>query len=282
MEANKILQAPLIDVIFDGRNKEYGAYELRRHYNLRLLWGLAGVAVITAGLFGADSIARRAPRPVKQQFKVVDVQLENVKEPQHNEPLPPPPPPPPPAAAPKVAITKFTPPKIVRDNEVREDEKPPEQAKLNDTKIGVINQEGVKDEGVSAPPVPVSAVGNGVVEAPKPKVVEDYDKTFTKVEIESEYPGGAAAWMRYLNKNFRYPDEAINNEIQGTVVVQFIVDKEGNVSNVEAVSGPEAGGLRQEAIRVIVHSGKWIPAIQNGRNVKSYKKQPVQFKLMTS
>jgi len=279
MEADKILQAPLIDVIFDGRNKAYGAYELRRHYNLRLLWGLAGVAVITAGLFGADYIVRRSPKPVKQQFMVVDVQLEDVKEPQHNEP-PPPPPPPPPAATAKVEITRFTPPKIVRDNEVKEDEKPPEQEKLNDTKIGVINQEGVKDEGVVAPPV--SAAGNGVVEVPKPKVVEDYDRTFTKVEIESEYPGGTAAWMRYLNKNFRYPEDAINNEIQGTVVVQFIVDKEGNVSNVEAVSGPEAGGLRQEAIRVIVHSGKWIPAIQNGRNVKSYKKQPVQFKLMTS
>jgi protein TonB len=279
MEANKILQAPLIDVIFDGRNKAYGAYELRRHYPLRLLSGLAGVAVITCGMFGADYLARRSPQPAKQQFMVVDVQLEDVKEPQHNEP-PPPPPPPPPATVAKVEITKFTPPKIVRDNEVKEDEKPPEQEKLNDTKIGVINQEGVKDEGVVAPPV--SSQGNGVVEAPKPKEVEDYDRTFTKVEIESQYPGGTSAWMRYLNKNFRYPEDAITNEIQGTVIVQFIVDKEGNVSEVAAVSGPESGGLRQEAVRVIEHSGKWIPAIQNGRNVKSYKKQPVQFKLMTS
>ncbi|HVU94176.1 MAG TPA: TonB family protein [Puia sp.] len=278
MEANKILESSLIDVIFEGRNKAYGAYELRRHYPQRLLLSLAGVAVITGALFGVDYIARRSPAPVKQQFMVVDVQLEDVKEAQHNEP--PPPPPPPKQVMAKVEITKFTPPKIVRDNEVKEDERPPEQEKLNETRIGVINQEGVKDEGVTAPPV--SATGNGVVEAPKPKNVEDYDRTFTKVEIESEYPGGTAAWMRYLNKNFRYPEDAINNEIQGTVVVQFIVDKEGNVSNVEAVSGPETGGLRQEAIRVIERSGKWVPAIQNGRNVKSYKKQPVQFKLMTS
>jgi protein TonB len=138
----------------------------------------------------------------------------------------------------------------------------------------------VKDEGVTAPPV--SSQGNGVVEAPKPKLVEDYDRIFTKVEIESEYPGGTAAWMRYLNKNFRYPDDAINNEIQGTVIVQFIVDRDGNVSEVAAVSGPETGGLRQEAVRVIEHSGKWVPAIQNCRTVKSYKKQPVQFKLITS
>jgi protein TonB len=277
MEANKILDASLLDVIFDGRNKAYGAYELRRHYNRRLMLSIAGVAIITGGLFAADYIARRTPAPVKQQFMVVDVQLEDVKEMKHDEP-PPPPPPPPKEVIAKVEMTKFTPPKIVRDNEVKEDEKPPEQEKLNDTRIGVINQEGVKDEGVIAPPV--SSGGNGVVEAPKQKYVEDYERTFTNVEIESEYPGGTPAWMRYLNKNFRYPEDAINNEIEGTVIVQFIVDKEGAVSDVEAVSGPEMGGLRQEAIRVIQHSGKWIPAIQNGRNVKSYKKQPVQFKLM--
>ena len=69
----------------------------------------------------------------------------------------------------------------------------------------------------------------------------------------------------------------MNNEIQGTVVVQFIVDKEGNVSDVEAISGPNE--LREEAVRVIKKSGKWTPAIQNGRQVKSYKKQPIKFRL---
>jgi len=136
--------------------------------------------------------------------------------------------------------------------------------------------EGVKDDGITAPPV--SDAGKGVVEAPK-KDETDYDGTFTKVEIESNYPGGIPAWQRYLNKNLHYPDEAQNNSIEGTVVVQFIVDKEGNVSDVAAVSGPEQGGLREEAVRVIKRSGKWIPAVQNGRQVKSYKKQPVGFKL---
>jgi protein TonB len=173
-------------------------------------------------------------------------------------------------------MAKFTPPKIVPDKEVKPEEKPPEQEKLEDTKIGTVNQEGVKDDGIAAPPV--SDAGKGVVEAPK-KDDEDYDKTFTKVEIESEFPGGAAAWLRYLNKNLRYPDDAVNNEIQGTVVVQFIVDKEGNVSDVQAISGPDNGGLREEAVRVIKKSGKWTPAVQNGRQVKSYKKQPIVFKL---
>ena len=90
--------------------------------------------------------------------------------------------------------------------------------------------------------------------------------------IEAEYPGGAAAWQRFLNKNLRYPEEAIDNEIQGSVVVQFVVDEEGNVSDVEAASGPQA--LSAEAVRVIKKSGKWTPAIQNGRYVKSIKRQP--------
>ena len=210
----------------------------------------------------------------KNQMVVQDVQLEEVKQEKKDEPPPPPPPPKP--EPPKVEITKFTPPKIVKDEEVKEDEKPPEVEKLEETKIGTINQEGIKDEGIVAPPV--SDEGKGVVEAPK-KEEEDWDKTFTKVEIESEYPGGASAWQRYLNKNLRYPQEAIDAEVQGTVVVQFIVDKGGNVSDVEAISGPKE--LRDEAVRVIKKSGSWTPAVQNGRQVKSYKKQPIVFRLET-
>ena len=277
MEADKILKSDLLDIIFDRRNKEYGAYQLRKGYNLRLLTSIAVVGALTGTLFGAQFIADHMPHHTtsKQTFAVLDVQLEEVKEEKKAE-LPPPPPPKAPVQ--KVAMTRFTPPKIVKDNEVREDEKPPELTKLEETKIGAINQEGVKDEGIVAPPTTGDG-GKGVVEAPKRGDGEDYNRLFTKVEIESEYPGGFPAWLRYLNKNFRYPEDALANEIQGTVMVQFIVDKDGAVSDVEAVSGPELGGLRAEAVRVIKQSGKWIPAIQNGRQVKSYKKQPVIFKL---
>ncbi|MDR3715765.1 MAG: TonB family protein [Puia sp.] len=272
MEVNKILNADILDIIFEGRNKEYGAYELRKTYNKRLTKALIAVAALLLLLFLGYLLSNLDTGKKKAAMVVQDVQLEEVKEEKKNEP---PPPPPPKVEPPKVEIAKFTPPKIVPDDKVKEDEKPPEQDKLEDTKIGTVNQEGVKDEGITAPPV--SDAGKGVVEAPKDN--EDYDKTFTKVEIESEYPGGAPQWLRYLTKNMRYPDEAVNNEIQGTVVVQFIVDKEGNVSDVQAISGPETGGLREEAIRVIKKSGKWTPAVQNGRQVKSYKKQPIVFKL---
>lgn len=275
MEVNKILSADVLDIIFEGRNKEYGAYELRKSYNRRLTIALVTTAVLIALLFLGYILANTISASNKKDMVVQDVQLEDVKtEEAKNEPPPPPPPKPP--EPPKVEMAKFTPPKIVKDEEVKEDEKPPEIEKLEDTKIGTVNQEGIKDEGITAPPVQDD--GKGVVEAPK-KDDEDYDKTFTKVEIESEYPGGQAAWMRYLGKSLKYPQEAIDNEVQGTIVVQFIVDKEGNVSDVEAVSGAQE--LRDEAIRVIKKSGKWTPAVQNGRQVKSYKKQPIVFKLET-
>jgi len=279
MEANKVLHSSILDIVFDGRNKEYGAYDLRKNYNKRLLVALSAMMGVTALLFVIFFVVQNNGGTKKEVLMVKDVQLEQVVEEKKNEPLPPPPPPPK-APLQKIEITRFTPPKIVKDNEVKEEDKPPVQEKLEDTRIGTINQEGVKDEGITAPPV--TDAGKGVVEAPKPKPVEDYEKVFVKVEIESEYPGGPAAWLRYLNKNFHYPDEGLNNEIQGVVMVQFIVDKDGNVSDVQAVSGPEEGGLRDEAMRVIRKSGGWIPAIQNGRKVKSYKRQPVIFKIASA
>lgn len=276
MEVNKILTADYLDIIFEGRNKEYGAYELRKTYSKRMITALvATLALLALLLIGYIISNVISANRDKKEMVVNDVQLEEVKqEEKKNEPPPPPPPPKP--EPPKVEMAKFTPPKIVKDEEVKEDEKPPEVEKLEDTKIGSINQEGIKDEGIVAPPV--SDEGKGVVEAPK-KEEEDWDKTFTKVEIESEYPGGTSAWARYLNKTLQYPQDAIDNEVQGQVVVQFIVDKEGNVSDVQAVSGPDE--LKKEAERVIKKSGKWTPAEQNGRKVKSYKKQPITFRLET-
>jgi periplasmic protein TonB len=102
---------------------------------------------------------------------------------------------------------------------------------------------------------------------------------FSKVEIESDFPGGQAAWVRFLQSNLHYPKKAMRKNIEGDVVVQFIIDKDGTVSNIKAIRGPDEGGLKEEAERVITISGKWIPAVQNGRPVKSYKKQPIFFRL---
>src|SRR5450432_1992025 len=268
MEINKILSADILDIIFDGRNKDYGAYDLRKTYNKRITTSLLVMGGLVLALVAGYLINNYQGAGKKAAVVVQDVQLEDIKEEKKNEP---PPPPPPPKEPPKVEMAKFTPPKIVKDEEVKAEEKPPEVEKLEDTKIGNANQEGIKDDNLTAPP-PDS---KGVVEAPKDNT--DYDKTFTKVEIESEYPGGIAAWLRYLNKNLVYPEEASSAEIQGQVVVQFVVDKEGVVSDVEALSGPKE--LQDAAVRVIRKSGAWKPAIQNGRKVKSIKRQPINFKL---
>ncbi|HTE10393.1 MAG TPA: N-acetylmuramoyl-L-alanine amidase [Chitinophagaceae bacterium] len=100
---------------------------------------------------------------------------------------------------------------------------------------------------------------------------------FTKVEIEPDYPGGQAGWIEYLTKNLKYPQDAIKKEVQGTVVIQFIVDQQGKISDVKAISGPEI--LRAASIKVIKESGVWLSAMQNGKKVKAYKRQPITYKL---
>ncbi|MFT3825537.1 MAG: TonB family protein [Chitinophagaceae bacterium] len=103
-------------------------------------------------------------------------------------------------------------------------------------------------------------------------------KTFTKIEVESEFKGGAGSWRSFLEKNIRYPDRALSAEKQGTVHVWFVVDKEGNVSDATIFISVEYS-LDEEALRIINRSPRWTPAIQNGRQVRSYKRQPIMFGL---
>lgn len=264
MEANKIMNADFLDILFEGRNKEYGAYELRRTYNRRIVIAISVMVAVCVLVF-LSSILANDNDADKNKIIVQDVQLEDIKKEPEKKIEPPPPPPPPKVEPPKVEITKFTPPKIVKDEEVKEP--PPPQEKLEETKIGTINQEGKKDEGFVAPPV--EEKGTGVVEAPK-KVEEDYDKVFTKVEKEAKFPGGPEAWRRYLERNLNANVAAEDGAPTGnyTVKVQFIVDKGGNISNVSAIEVPKAcPSCGPEAVKIIKKGPKWEAAVQNGRNV---------------
>ena len=278
MDANKILGADLVDLIFDGRNKSYGAYELRTGYNKRLRNALLLTVAFALLILLLSFISSLDLGSKKGQVQIKEVQLEEIKQ---DEPLEPPPPPPPkPPEPPKVEMAKFTPPKVVKDEDVKEDEKPPEVEKLEDTKIGNVNQEGAKDEGIVAPPVESS-----VIDAPK----DDYDKIFTKVEIDAEFPGGTNGWTRYVTREIeRNIDELQDDGRSGTVVVLFIVDNQGAVSEVRALPCGEAGvgnclppnsKLAEIAVNAIRKGPKWKPAVQNGRNVKAYRRQPVTFQL---
>lgn len=104
------------------------------------------------------------------------------------------------------------------------------------------------------------------------------DKIYTRVAIESEFPGGATAWLKFLNSHLAYPNKAVRKKIEGTVLLQFIVDKEGNLSNLYVLSGDSV--LAEAALKAMSKSPKWIPATLNGKPVKSYKKQPIVFKLV--
>ncbi len=273
MEKNNILQADFLDILFEGRNKEYGAYDLRKTYNRRMRIALTATALMCLLLLGGYLLAGTIGNTRVAMF-VTDKELSRVDIPE-KQPEPPPVEPPKQTPPPVETIKNLT-PRIVKDEQVKEEDMPPPVEDLEDAKIGSINQQGIADDGIVAPPVETE--GKGIVEAPK-KEEEDYEKVFVSVQIESEYAEGKAAWERFLNKNLRYPQEAADQEIQGDVYVQFLVDTEGNISNVEAISGPDE--LRAEAVRVIRKSGKWTAAIQNGRKVKSWKKQPIKFRIAT-
>lgn len=149
-----------------------------------------------------------------------------------------------------------------------------EVEKLEDTKIGTINQEGTKDEGIVAPPV--ESKGTGVVEAPKQE--EDYDKVFTVVQNPAEFPGGQSAWGKYLERNLNRDLPVENGAPPGkyTVIVSFIVSKDGSISDVTAENDP-GYGTKAEAMRVITKGPKWKPAVQNGRNVIYRNRQSITF-----
>lgn len=105
------------------------------------------------------------------------------------------------------------------------------------------------------------------------------DSIYTSENLDrgADFEGGNQGWMMYLMRNLTYPLAAQNRQITGTVVVQFVVDKKGKVSEVMAISGPEM--LQKEGIRLIKHSPRWIPAMKDGEKVRSYKTQQIIFKL---
>lgn len=268
METDKILSADILDILFEGKNKEYGAYELRKTYNKRITMALIITAAIAMLIFVGSVIAKNINNNDTKQLEVKDLTLEEVKTP---EPPKPPPPPPPKLPPPPVQTIQFTPPKIVKDQEVI---KPPvENEKLEEAKIAVKTVEGIKDVGIVAPP---QEEKSQVIEAPK-AVAVDEDKVFTKVEIEASFPGGEGGWTRYVTKAIQGNiDELTEAGESGTCRVRFIVSKDGSVSDVVATT-MKGSKLAEIAVNAIRKGPKWTPAQQNGRQVNAYREQPVTF-----
>jgi periplasmic protein TonB len=273
METNKILSADILDIVFEGRNKDYGAYELRKTYNKRIGRALLITAAIALLALGGSLLASALDSDKNNKINTQELTIQDLKQEEKKEPPPPPPPPPPKQEPPKVEMKQFTPPVIKKDEEV--EKPPPPQEELKEVKIAEVDQEGVKDENIVTPTV--IDEGKQIVEEKKE---DDENKIFDKVEIEASFPGGPSKWIRYLETNCNAQVANDNGAPEGTytTVIQFVVDKEGNVSDVRALT-KHGYGMEEEAMRVIKKGPRWNPAVQNGRQVKAYRKQPITFQV---
>ncbi len=269
MEANKILQADILDIIFEDRNKAYGAYELRKSYSQRLTKALIITGSFLLLIFLGTLLTNFINDNSKKDIDVVDTQMAEIKP--ENTPPPPPPPPPVPPPPPEIKQVQFVPPVIKKDEEVKPDEKIEEIKEDQAISTKTVETENT-NQVVQAP---VEDKGTQVVEAPKG---DDENKIFTKVEVEADFPGGDAAWRRYLQNNLNADAPVENGAPDGTytVIVRFIVSKDGSISDVQAETN-FGYGMEAEAVKAIKKGPKWKPANQNGRAVNAYRRQPITF-----
>lgn len=245
-------------VVFQGRNVEYGAYELRTNYNKRVMIILLSVFLFALLLFGLKKFMDRPKtEEVKEALKVEQIDL-TPPPPIEEQPPPPPPPPPPPM----VEMVKFTPP-VIKDDAV-EEEPQKLQEEVKETNVGTKDQEGEKD----VPVVPTEETGPG----------EKAPEIFTVVEEMPEFPGGPMEMMKYIQKNIQYPAMAREAGISGKCFLKFVVNGDGTISDSQILKGvPGCPECDKEAMRVVKSMPKWKAGKQNGRSVPVYFNLPINF-----
>jgi periplasmic protein TonB len=248
-------------VVFEGRNQVYGAYDLRHNYNKRVTLIIAGMIGFSFVLFGVKKFMDRPQtEEIKESIKVEQIDL-TPPPPVEEQPPPPPPPPPPPM----VEMVKFVPP-VIKDDAV-EEEPQKLQEDVKDVNVDVKDQDGDKD--IVAPPTEVS----GPAEPAAPEI-------FTIVEEQAEFPGGNSAMMKYIQSNMVYPAMAREAGISGKCFLKFVVNENGDISDVTILKGvPGCGDCDKEAIRVVKSMPKWKAAKMTGKAVKCYFNLPFNFKV---
>ncbi len=272
MDNAQLATASLNDIVFEGRNKNYGAFELRRIYGRNVTRALIVGAALLALLVFIPAIAKMMEdRKPKEVLNLKENVLMDAPPLDETKPPPPPPPPEaPPPPPPKLTTVKFTPPVVKKDEEVKKEEVP-DQEELKDKTVATVTVKGNTDApDLSA----LSGEGNKVVE----EVVEA--KVYTYVEQMPALPGGGgmAAIVAAIQKNFRYPAVDLRNQVEGRVFASFTVDENGDVSDVKIVKGL-TGTVDAETIRSIKSLPKFIPGKQNGRAVKVSFTVPVTLKI---
>ncbi len=270
-----------IDLIFEGKNKNFGAYTLRkasakRHNRAMLVILVVLFIVALLGLLANTVLQKNDARPEDQvEQALIDYTTEDVEDDEPEEPeqqrveeqLP--------EALPvEILITVIaTELAIVRDEEVVEEIKSQDELKDTDTAVGTTDF----DKGTDDLNVVREHKNEVIVEEKKPEPVDD-NKVFDVVEQKPQFPGGEAALLKYVAEHIRYPAMAQENNIQGRVVVQFVVTKTGAVGEVKVVRGKDPD-LDKEAVRVVKSLPKFVPGKMNGHAVNVWYTLPIQFKL---
>ena len=267
MDISKILKSDYLDILFEGRNKTYGGYELRKKYPTRARNATIGTLLI-AGLIASGPIIASALKDRTEKKEVVSMKEVKLMEPPPIEPNKPKPPPPPPAPpAPSRPTVKFTPPVIKPNEEVKEDVKPPDEKKAE--VAGLETKAGSVDASELAPPSNGNE-GTGIVEAPKEEI-------FKYVSQMPEFSDGDVnAW---LSRHTNYPSSARDNNIEGRVIVTFVVNETGAINAIEIGRSSGNSALDNEAKRVVGSMPAWKPGKNNGKEVKVQFSLPITFKL---
>lgn len=268
------------DLIFEGRNKEYGAYKLRTQTGKRNFKAIITIAILAALciiLFyikaGYDAYQAAHAKnenvteisalnqPKKKEAKVErKVQVEEKKE----------------VVKEVKSSIKFTAPVIKKDADVKPDEemKTQDQIMQTNTAIGALDVKGNSDQGEILK-VTQRVETEPVKAEPKPEVE---NKVFDVVEQMPSFPGGPSALMQYLSSNIKYPVVAQENGVQGRVVVSFVVERDGSITDVQVARSVDPS-LDREAQRVVRNMPRWIPGKQNGQAVRVKYNVPVAFRL---
>ncbi len=274
------------DLIFEGKNKEFGAYQMRkksdRRHNLALIWTLVGLSLVLLGGWAwsaysdykAEEAAKQAELEALEQAKLAE--LEASEEPDEPEPEPEnlmqDEPEQVEALKEEILNTeKFTEFIIVKDEEaveVRTDE----EARKSDTAIGHVDF----DEGTDDLNIVREHKDEVIVEEKRPE--PEPDQVFQSVEQMPQFPGGDAELLKYISSHIKYPTMAMENNIQGRVVVQFVVTKTGAIGEVKVVRSKDPD-LDREAVRVVKSLPNFIPGKMNGQAVNVWYTLPVNFKL---
>ncbi len=266
MEPSTILRSDALDILFENRNKQYGAYPLRRNYPQRLLtaMGLMALLVLATNFF---LLRPKAPKLLTGPMIVLDdTRLIKLQPPT----VDPPPPPAPAPSAPPAASEKYIAPLIVPDNQ--QTDPLPEMETLADKLIATSTTEGPLSDGVTRPPVPENAgTGAAPVEPEKEKVVE----ILKTAEVMPSFPGGLSALQRWLSRNLR-PQEGLEPGQRVKVIARFVVDVNGNITGIQ-LTQPGGEPYDQEVLRVINKMPKWNPGKQNGSTVAVWFNIPIIF-----